>query len=101
MYSGENSAQEPGDVVENRDGHHDQQHGNTATLESFHPRVGHTLAGHARPKIIQQVPPVEDGQRQQIQDPETNADQGQERELLCQPHAGRFAGIVSNGQRAA
>src|SRR6185369_647451 len=92
---------ETGDVVEQRDRHHRQQHCHAPTLQAFHPGVGDALARNGLPKIIHQVPSVQDRQRQQVQHPEAHADQGQEHQVLGQAQAGRFARVVGDRQRPA
>src|SRR4051812_13410460 len=59
-------AKEPGDVVEEGDGHHRNQHCDATALQALHPGVGDAPAGGGFPKIIHQVPTVQDRQRQQV-----------------------------------
>jgi hypothetical protein len=59
------------------------------------------MSSHALPKIIHQVSAVEHRQGEQVENPQADADQRQERQVLHQAHAGRSSGIVGNGQRTA
>src|SRR5205085_2496366 len=79
----------PGDVVEQGDRHHHQQHRHATALQALHPGLGDAPARDGLPKIIHQVPTVQDGQREQVQHAETHADQGQEQQVLGQAEAGR------------
>ena len=69
-------------------------------LQAVHPDVGDATPRHTLPKIIHQVPPIEDRQRQQVQHPEAHADEGQEQDVRGQAEAGGFAGVIGDGQRA-
>ena len=83
--AGKRLAHKPGDIVEHGDGHHQQQQRNAAALQALHPGVGDCLAGHALPKIIHQVPTIEDRQGQQVQLPHS---QLRHRELTGGPQPG-------------
>src|SRR3954470_2752165 len=94
-------SEEPGDVVEQGDRHHHQQHRHATALQALHPRVGDAPARDGLPKIIHQVPTVQDGQRQQVQHAEAHADQSEEQQVLRQPQAGGLARVIGDREGAA
>ena len=70
-------AQEAGHVV-GKGERHQQQDGKPRHAAAGLPQLGDRTTGHTLEKIIHQVSPVEDRQRQQVQHAETHADQRRE-----------------------
>src|SRR5690606_16606392 len=95
------SARQSGHIVEQGHSHHRHQDGHAPTLEAFEPDVRYRSPRDTFPKIIHQVPPIEDGQGQQVQHTQADADQCQEHDVLGDAHAGRLARIFGDGQRPA
>src|SRR3569832_131786 len=88
------------DVVEQLDRHHEQQHRDPATLQALHPGLGDAPARDGLPKIIHQVPPIQDRERQQVQHTEAHGNEGEEHEVLREPEARRLARVVGDGEGA-
>src|SRR3569832_108402 len=87
------------DVVEQRDRHHEQQHRDPATLQALHPRFGDAPPRDGLPKIIHQVPSIQDRERQQVQHAEAHRNECEEHEVLREPEARRLARVVGDGER--
>src|SRR3990167_7160093 len=81
------SASQAGHIIEQGDGHEGQKYRDTSALQALHPDVGNAASSHTLPKIIHQVPSVQDGQRQQVEHPQTDADQSEKQEVGGQTHA--------------
>ena len=94
-------SKESGQIIEKRQSHDENQHGQTDFLQNPLPSNGNRFAGQRLPKILHQVPPIQHGQGEEIKKPQTDTDQAQKSQIGGQSPLGRLPSLFRNGQRAA
>src|SRR5512141_3139015 len=68
-------SEQTGEVIEKRQRHHDSEHGHADSLADLEGAVGNGTALDEFREIIQQMPAIQQRNRQQVEHAETDADQ--------------------------